>query len=162
MKQRWPLIVLLAMTFAPRTFAWGPTGHRVVAEIAQRHLTPAARERVARQLGGYSLADVANWPDELRAEKRFDKYKRLHFATVPDGIKSYRDSKRDVCGDLVSAIVALSSYLRTGAREELFAVKALADKSDGKAAGACNPEETDPISPDTALRLFVHFMGDLH
>ena len=162
MKNRCLPIVFLATFFALRAVAWGPTGHRVVAEIAQRHLKPAARERVARLLGGYSLAEVANWADDLRSEPRFDKYKRLHFATVPDGIRSYRDAKKDPCGDLVAAIDALSAFLKTGSRDDLFAVKALTDKSDGNTKGACNPQETAPISAETGLRLLVHFMGDLH
>jgi hypothetical protein len=147
---------------APSVHAWGPTGHRVVAEIAQRHLTPMAQARVSRLLGGRTLADVANWPDELRSDPRFDKYKPLHFATVPDGVASYRDAKKAPCGDLVVAIDVLTAFLRTGSREALSSVKALSDKSDGTAAGTCNPRETDPISPDTALRFLVHLMGDLH
>jgi hypothetical protein len=154
--------VLFQVILAPTVHAWGPTGHRVVAEIAQRHLTPIARARVSKILGGRTLADVANWPDELRSDSRFDKYKLLHFATVPDGVASYRDSKKAPCGDIVAAIDALKDFLRTGSREALFSVKALTDKSDGTGEGACNPRETDPISPDTALRFLVHFMGDLH
>src|SRR5205823_2530085 len=82
--------------------------------------------------------------------------------TVPNGLKSYRDAKPDNCGDLVVAIDALSAFLRTGSRDELSAVRSLADKSDGQDKAACNPQETDPISAETALRLLVHFMGDLH
>jgi hypothetical protein len=147
---------------APSAHAWGPTGHRVVAEIAQRHLTPAAQAKVSSLLGGRTLADVANWPDELRSETRFDKYKPLHFATVPNGVASYRDSTKAPCGDIVAAIDALIAFLRTGSREALFSVKALSDKSDGTGKGACNPRETEPITPDTALRFLVHLMGDLH
>jgi hypothetical protein len=154
--------LLFQAMLAPSAHAWGPTGHRVVAEIAQRHLTPVAQAKVSRLLGGRTLADVANWPDELRSDPSFDKYKPLHFATVPNGVASYRDSKKAPCGDLVVAIDALIAFLRTGSREALFSVKALSDKSDGTAQGACNPRETDPISPDTALRFLVHLMGDLH
>lgn len=162
MKNRYVPIAVFVTMFAPLMLAWGPTGHRVVAEIAQRHLTPAARERIAVILGGHSLAEVANWPDELRSDPRFDKYKKLHFATVPNGLKSYRDAKPDPCGDLVTAIGALSAFMKSGSRDDLFVVKALTDKSDGTGKNACNPRETEPISPDTALRLLVHFMGDLH
>jgi len=153
---------LLLLTLAPSAQAWGPTGHRVVAEIAQRHLTPAAKAKVSRILGGRTLADVANWPDELRSDPRFDKYKPLHFATVKDGLASYRDAEKAPCGDLVVAIDAFTAFLRTGSREALYSVKALTDKSDGTGEGACNPQETEPISPDTALRFLVHLMGDLH
>jgi nuclease S1 len=154
--------LLFQVMLAPSAHAWGPTGHRVVAEIAQRHLTPVAQAKVSAILGGRSLADVANWPDELRSDARFDKYKPLHFATVPNGVASYRDAKKAACGDLVVAIDALIGFLRTGSREALYSVKALSDKSDGAAEGACNPQATDPISPDTALRFLAHLMGDLH
>ena len=156
------LATLLLLNFAPPAHAWGPTGHRVVAEIAQRHLTPVARTKVSRLLGGRSLADVANWPDELRSDPRFDKYKPLHFATVKDGVASYRDAEKARCGDLVVAIDAFTAFLRTGSREALYSVKALSDQSDGTGQGACNPQVTEPITPDTALRFLVHLMGDLH
>ena len=154
--------VLLLVNLTPSAHAWGPTGHRVVAEIAQRHLTPVARARVNRLLGGRTLADVANWPDELRSDPRFDKYKPLHYATVPDGVASYRDASKDPCGDVVVAIDAFTAFLRSGKRTDLYSVKALTDKSDGNGKGACNPQETDPITPDTVLRFLVHLMGDLH
>jgi len=153
---------LLLLNLAPSARAWGPTGHRVVAEIAQRHLTRVAQARVSRLLDGRTLADVANWPDELRSDPRFDKYKPLHFATVPDGVASYRDAEKAPCGDIVVAIDAFTAFLRTGSREALYKVKALTDRSDGTAKGSCNPQETDPITRDTALRWLVHLMGDLH
>ena len=153
---------LLVLTLTPSAFAWGPTGHRVVAEIAQRHLTPAAQSKVSQLLDGRTLADVANWPDDLRSDSRYDKYKLLHFATVKNGLTSYRDSEKARCGDLVVAIDAFTAFLRTNSRESLFTVKALTDKTDGTDQGACNRQETEPISPATALSFLVHLMGDLH
>ncbi len=153
---------LLLLTLAPSAYGWGPIGHRVVAEIAQRHLTPAAQAKVSSLLEGRTLADVSNWPDELRSDPRFDKYKPLHFATVKDGVKSYRNSEKATCGDLVVAIDAFTAFLRTGSREPLYAVKALTDKSDGTGKSACNPQETEPLSQAQALSFLVHLMGDLH
>ena len=154
--------MLLLLTLPTSAHAWGPTGHRVVAEIAQRHLTPAAQAKVSQLLDGRTLADVANWPDELRSDPRFDKYKPLHFATVKDGIASYRNAEKARCGDIVVAIDAFSAFLRTDSRESLYAVKALSDKSDGTGQAACNPQETEPLSPAQALSFLVHLMGDLH
>ena len=153
---------LLLLTLTPSTYAWGPTGHRVVAEIAQRHLTRNAQTKVSRLLDGRTLADVANWPDELRSDPRFDKYKPLHFATVKDGLASYRYADKARCGDLVVAIDAFTAFLRTGSRETLYAVKALSDKTDGTGEDACNPQETEPLSRAMALSFLVHLMGDLH
>jgi len=152
----------LLLSLTSSAYAWGPTGHRVVAEIAQRHLTPAAQAKVSSLLDGRTLADVANWPDELRSDPRFDKYKPLHFATVKDGVASYRDSVKAPCGDVVVAIDAFTAFLRTGSRESLYVVKALTDKSDGTGQSACNPQETDPLSAANALSFLVHLMGDLH
>jgi hypothetical protein len=153
---------VLLLSLAPSTYAWGPTGHRVVAEIAQRHLTAAAQAKVSQLLDGRTLADVANWPDELRSDPRFDKYKPLHFATVKDGVTSYRDSEKARCGDLVVAIDAFTAFLRTNSQESLFVVKALSDKSDGTGPSACIPQETEPITQAMALSFLVHLMGDLH
>lgn len=106
--------LLFQLMLIPSARAWGPTGHRVVAEIAQRHLTPAAQAKVSAILGDRSLADFANWPDELRSDTRFDRYKPLHFATVPDGVPSYRDANKAPCGDLVVAIDALIAGMTAG------------------------------------------------
>jgi S1/P1 Nuclease len=153
---------LLLLTLRTSAFAWGPTGHRVVAEIAQRHLTPVAQTKVSQLLDGRTLADVANWPDELRSDPRFDKYRPLHFATVKDGLTSYRDAEKARCGDVVVAIDAFTAFLRTGSRQTLYAVKALADKTDGTGQDACNPQETESVSRAMALSFLVHLMGDLH
>lgn len=149
---------LLLLTLPASSFAWGPTGHRVVAEIAQRHLTPAAKTKVSQLLDGRTLADIANWPDELRSDPRFNKYAVIHYATVKDGLTSYRDAEKAPCGDVVAAIDAFTAFLRTGSREALYAVKALTDKSDGD----CNSHETEPITRAQALSFLVHLMGDLH
>ena len=153
---------LLLLNLTPFAYAWGPTGHRVVAEIAQRNLTPAAQAKVSVLLDGRTLADVANWPDDLRSDPRFDKYKPLHFATVKNGLTSYRDAEKARCGDLIVAIDAFTAFLRTGSRESLYAVTALTDKTDGTGQSACNPQETEPITPAAALSFLVHLMGDLH
>jgi hypothetical protein len=153
---------LLLLTLTPSANAWGPTGHRVVAEIAQRHLTPAAQAKVSLILDGRTLADVANWPDDLRSDPRYNKYLPLHFATVKNGLTSYRDSEKARCGDVVVAIDAFTAFLRTGSREALYVVKALSDKPDGTGQEPCNSQETEPVSPALALSFLVHLMGDLH
>ena len=104
------VVTLLLLTLPTSAFAWGPTGHRVVAAIAQRHLTPTAQNKVSQLLDGRTLADVVNWPDELRSDPRFDKYRPLHYATVKDGLTSYRDADKAPCGDVVVAIDAFTTF----------------------------------------------------
>jgi hypothetical protein len=61
--------LLLLCAVAGPVRAWGGPGHRVVADLAQARLRPAAQAEVARLLAGEPatrLADVATWEDDLR------------------------------------------------------------------------------------------------
>lgn len=48
--------------------AWGPQGHRVAGDIAERHLTPAARKAVDEIIGPESLATASTWADRKRSD----------------------------------------------------------------------------------------------
>jgi hypothetical protein len=51
--------------------AWGHTGHAVVADIAEAHLTPAAREQVKQLLAVdhvHHLWEISEWADEAKSE----------------------------------------------------------------------------------------------
>ncbi|HEX4327591.1 MAG TPA: S1/P1 nuclease, partial [Burkholderiales bacterium] len=88
-------IVLFAALFilASPAQAWGPEGHAIVAEIAQRRLTPEAAAAVERILGrGHSLASVASWADDAR-EAHPDTY-NWHFVDIPLAAAAY-DGERD-------------------------------------------------------------------
>src|SRR5690606_14285037 len=61
------LFCLLACTSVAH--AWNGAGHRLVANLAEPHLSPEARAEVRRLLaleGASGMADVASWADELR------------------------------------------------------------------------------------------------
>ena len=63
------LLTTALLVAAPAALAWGPLGHRIVADLAQPRLTPVARAEVERLLASEhaaSLADIANWADRLR------------------------------------------------------------------------------------------------
>jgi hypothetical protein len=66
-------LALLALLSLPgRGQAWGVTGHAIVADIAEHHLTPAALDQVHALLGleGWEHLDqVASWPDTIRKER---------------------------------------------------------------------------------------------
>lgn len=53
--------------------AWGADGHRIVAAIAQRHLTAAAQQQISALLavdGSADLPSIATWADEIRGDNR--------------------------------------------------------------------------------------------
>src|SRR6266545_236608 len=46
--------------------AWGAEGHSIVAEIAQRNLSPTARARIAELFpNGASAASLSFWADDI-------------------------------------------------------------------------------------------------
>ena len=63
------LLAAAALTLVPSpALAWGKTGHRVVAAIADTQLSGLARAHIEEILGpGESLDEAANWPDEMRS-----------------------------------------------------------------------------------------------
>jgi hypothetical protein len=59
--------LLLVAAVAP-AYSWGPTGHHVVAIIAEQRLSPGVKQRVDRLLfdGRYTLRDIAVCADQIR------------------------------------------------------------------------------------------------
>lgn len=58
---------LIALSSTP-AFAWGETGHRVVGQIADAHLSSKARAAVKRILGTETMAEASNWPDFMKSD----------------------------------------------------------------------------------------------
>jgi hypothetical protein len=95
------MIVLFCLSFPTGAFAWGEEGHAIVAEIAQRRLSPQAAAMVVKLLGpGHSLASIANWADEFRANGGAEgkKTTNWHFVNIPIAKNDYVEvDDRDEC-----------------------------------------------------------------
>jgi hypothetical protein len=122
-----------------RVSAWGAAGHRIVAMIAENHLTPRARQRVAELLGDdVSLASVANFADEIRNSR--PDTRQFHFVDIPLRETTYdptRDCRMTDEGDCV--IAAIERF-----RQEMTD----ASQSVGRRR--------------FALKFLVHLVGDMH
>ena len=74
-------------------YGWGDKGHRIVAILADQHLTDQAGEEVRKLLpAGTTLADAAVWPD--KEGRRITEFDRLHHVSIPDNAAGY-DQERD-------------------------------------------------------------------
>ncbi len=62
------LFVLAGFVSSVYSFAWGLTGHRVIAEIAENHLDCRARHQIKKLLGKERMAYWANWPDFIKSD----------------------------------------------------------------------------------------------
>ena len=136
------LSLLLAVTltgfYSGAARAWSAEGHRVIALIAQSHLTPAAQASVARLLAieGFSdMAAIASWADEFRGRHR--ETAPWHFVNIPLEAAAY-DAARD-CPALNCVVTKIDQFA---------AVLADRTASDRKR--------------EIALKFLVHLVGDLH
>jgi hypothetical protein len=139
-------VTLLAacLVVAP-ALAWGPLGHSVVAQLAQRHLSPAAEAEVVRLLAPDHtrlLADIANWPDQMQDDPDFkDLWKQTrgqHYINFHGGSDCDYVPPRD-CRDGRCVVGGLQHY-----------VAVLGDRS-----------QPDSVRRQ-ALKFVVHFVGDIH
>ena len=136
------LCCLLLLLVAGPAQAWGPLGHRLVARLAEPQLTPSARAEAQRLLATerlHSLADVANWADELRERdpalgRRSAKW---HYVNIGEHDCRYAAARDCPDGDCVVEAIGTQAAI-------------LADRT----------------RPDTerlqALKFLVHFVGDVH
>ena len=133
---------LLCLGVVPTAAAWSELGHRMVGELAQRHLDPKARAEVAMLLAGEAdptLGGVAYWADALRSEdpERYKLTSRWHYINAQGGGCSF-EVERD-CPDGDCVVVAI---------ERQRAI--LADRSQPLEARR------------DALKFIAHFVGDAH
>lgn len=136
-----PVLLTATVLLAANTAqAFGPDGHRIVAELAQRQLAPQTLAEVRRLLGEHAadgLAGIANWADEIRANEDWRWTSRWHYVNFPRGDCRY-DAARD-CADgrcIVAAIAQQAAILGDRARSDQARAQ--------------------------ALRFVVHFIGDIH
>lgn len=62
------LLVCILLPVSVSAFAWGLTGHRIVAQIAENHLTSRAQRQIHKILGEKSMVYWANWPDFIKSD----------------------------------------------------------------------------------------------
>lgn len=48
--------------------AWGMTGHRVISEIAERHLTKKTKKNIKNIIGNQKIAYWSNWADFIKSD----------------------------------------------------------------------------------------------
>jgi hypothetical protein len=139
------LIALLLMQ--SRMFAWGPEGHRVVAEIARSRLTAGARRQIRSLLGNDDLASVANWADEIKTER--PETAGWHFVDIPRDAAGFVASRDCFHPDSRHRSSEEDHHNCVVDRIEMFA-KVLGDQRASR----------DPRVE--ALKFLVHFVGDVH
>lgn len=129
------LFAAFLLAFTAKSFAWGPQGHCIVANLAQGQLTAKAKTEVDRLLAlepGATLASVSTWADETRNRTTAS----WHYVNFPRDSCTY-DAHRDR-PDGQCVVAAIDTQL------EVLASTA--------------PDEKRL----QALKYVVHFVADVH
>jgi hypothetical protein len=116
-------------------FSWGKTGHRVIGQIAENHLSPKAALAVRGLLGTDGLAEVSNWADEIRSDPAWKRAEPWHYVNIPDG-ETYEAMEKNPAGDVIVSLKRFEATLRNAAASKEDKVQ--------------------------ALKFMVHMVGDLH
>ena len=129
------LFILVMLFTSGNTFAWGPTGHRVVGEIAEKYLDAGVSAKVNKILNNQSLSRVSNWSDEIKSEPNtYSHTFNWHYTDWKDEDHSHDEANS-------------SGRLLTVIQEQLAVLKDLNSPDDKKTF---------------ALKFIVHLIGDLH
>jgi hypothetical protein len=126
---------MLLLVAAP-AWPWGPEGHRLIAEIAWKHATPAARAELRKLLPeGETVISISPWADEVRPQRR--ETAPWHYINIP--VEAAPPDWRPYCPNGECIVTAIQRFAERLADRQLSA----ADREE-------------------ALRFLVHFAGDLH
>ncbi|MEM9052677.1 MAG: S1/P1 nuclease [Bacteroidota bacterium] len=126
-------LILIAINI--NSFSWGKTGHRIVGQIAENHLSKKAKKNIDLVLNGESLAMSANFMDWIKAEPAYNHMYPWHYSTIPDG-KTYEEIGAPEEGDAIQTINRLVAELKS---------KKFTDEDEA-----------------FALKCLVHLIGDIH
>lgn len=129
------LFLTLNISFANAPLVWSKTGHRVIGDVAQAHLTRKAKKAISELLDGQSLAAISNFSDEIKADTLYRKFGAWHYVNIPKG-KKYDEVTPSKYGDLVVGINSCITIIENG--------------NSSKEEKAFH------------LKMLVHLIGDLH
>jgi hypothetical protein len=159
MKRAISVVLSAAIFLAPAgsAFAWGDDGHQTVGKIASLRIKRRTAQKLAQILKpGETLANIATWadtvkdrmgktdPDEdtnafLQDITHNEKNREWHYDDLPLGCNSYQTctgftNEHDIVHMLNVCIRTLQGH----------------------------PDPNYPLSKRNALKLLVHFVGDIH
>ncbi|HCF62929.1 MAG TPA: S1/P1 Nuclease [Chitinophagaceae bacterium] len=137
----WITVVLIGLFagISGTAMGWGMQGHRIVGEIAEKHLTPKAKKNIRRILGNESIAMCSNWADFIKSNPQYDSLDKSHYINFKAGM-TLSEFNRNLAGDssqnAYNSIVFLRQALKSGSLP-------------------------DSLKRDY-LKLLIHFVGDVH
>ena len=159
MKRTLSLLLTAVIFLAPTVsaLAWGDDGHQTVGKIASLRIKPRTAQKIAQILKpGETLANIASWADTVKERMgksdsdpdtnaflqdiaHNEKNREWHYDDLPLNCRNYQTCTgftpdNDVVHMLNVCIRTLQGH----------------------------PDPNHPLSQRNALKLLVHFLGDMH
>lgn len=89
--------------------AWGEEGHKIVAEIAKRHLDKETLAAVMDALDGDNFDDASIWMDEVRKESRYFHMVTWHYINLEKGEEYVKNKEENSVNELRRAVKKLNN-----------------------------------------------------
>jgi hypothetical protein len=128
----------LSVFTSQRALAWGDDGHRIIADLADRRLTPTAAHAVRGLLqleNETTLAQVSTWADDIKRQR--PNTRPWHYVDIPISARGYGPA-RD-CADDRCIIPKIEEFRRV--------LASMSSRTEDRLE---------------ALKFIVHLVGDLH
>ncbi len=85
-------------------YAWGPDGHKMVAEVAKKYLDKGVQDSVQKYLGSMTFEEASVWMDEIKKDHSYDYMKSWHYINI-DKDKTYvKTTEPNVVDELEKSI----------------------------------------------------------
>lgn len=159
MKRYLSLLLIAIMFLAPfnSAFAWGDDGHQTVGKIASLRVKKRTAQRIAQILKpGETLANIATWADTVKERmgktdpdadtnaflqdvEHNEKNREWHYDDLPLDCKSYQTCTAFTNDHDIVHMINVCIRTLQGHRDP-----------------------NNPLSQRNALKLLVHFLGDIH
>ena len=138
-----PIVLSLStiLLSLPSVHGWGNIGHRTVAYLAEKYLSPGATTYVAALLGAADISDAAIWADRVKRTGEFHYTAEWHFIDAEDdpprtcSVNFKRDCHPEP-GCVVGAIINMTERV--------------------------NDPDLGQYDKENALKFLLHFIGDIH
>jgi len=135
------IICTFILIFPSVSYAWGTTGHRVIAEIAERNLDKRTKKEIGKLLDNQCMAYWANWADFIKSDTtgRWDHTHIWHFVNAPSNLSRE------------NYILTVKSIPQENLYSQIpYLEKILKDKAYNK------------DQKKEALIFLIHLIGDMH
>jgi hypothetical protein len=141
------LFILLLISISAPSLAWGPEGHRIIADIARSRLHEITRRHIRELLGDDDLAAISTWADEIRPQR--PETFGWHFVDIPMTATGFSESRDCYRRSEKHPQAEADHHNCVVDRIEIFR-RILADKNESR------PNRVE------ALKFLVHFVADVH